>query len=241
MSATPAPGRADEMEAHRRALTAYCTRMLGSRPEGEDAAQEALVRAWRGLDRFAGDCSLRSWLYRIATNVCVDQLRRRRRVVGPVDLTEGTRPASRRRAPATPEVAWVVPDVAGGEPVARERGGEAVDPAATAVARDDVRLACLTALQVLPARQRAALVLCEVLRWRAAEAAELLGASEASVTSALQRARAALAEHRAGHTAAVPGPAVPALQPAPAERRRADRCADAFAAQDLDSLLALLG
>jgi RNA polymerase sigma-70 factor (ECF subfamily) len=115
-----------------------------------------------------------------------------------------------------------------------------VDPAATAVARDDVRLACLTALQVLPARQRAALVLCEVLRWRAAEAAELLGASEASVTSALQRARVTLAEHRARRTAA-PAPSGPGRRVAPAERRRADRCADAFATQDLDSLLALLG
>ena len=241
MSAAPALDRADELEALRGALTAYCARMLGSPAEGEDAAQEALVRAWRGLDRFAGDCSLRSWLYRIATNVCVDQLRRRRRVVGPVDVADGARPTSRRRAPATPEVAWVVPDPAGGEPVARECGGEAVDPAATAVARDDVRLACLTALQVLPARQRAALVLCEVLRWRAADAAELLGASEASVTSALQRARVTLAEHRARRTAAAPAPSGPGRRVAPAERRRADRCADAFATQDLDSLLALLG
>ncbi|MFN2505053.1 MAG: RNA polymerase subunit sigma-70, partial [Acidimicrobiales bacterium] len=175
--------RAEDLEPYRRELTGYCYRMLGSLFEADDAVQETMVRAWRGLEGFAGRSAVRSWLYRIATNVCLDMVRGRRRRARPMDLGPSSTAAS-ELGPALPEHAWVTP-----VPDSRvlPTGG---DPAELAVARESIRLAFVTALQHLPARQRAVLILRDVLRWQAAEVAELLESSVASVNSALQRARA---------------------------------------------------
>ncbi|HEY2218152.1 MAG TPA: sigma-70 family RNA polymerase sigma factor [Gaiellaceae bacterium] len=166
-----------QLEEHRSELKAYSYRMLGSPFEAEDAVQETFIRAWRGLDRFEGRSALRSWLYRIATNVCLDMLSSKERRARPMDLGPAREPVIENLS--TPEVPWI-------EPIP--------DPADVAVERDTIRLAFIAALQHLPPRQRAALVLCEVLRWQATEVAELLDTSVASVNSALQRARATLAE-----------------------------------------------
>jgi RNA polymerase sigma-70 factor (ECF subfamily) len=184
------PARADldaALEAHRIELTAYCYRILGSAFEAEDAVQETFIRAWRNYDRFEGRAALRSWLYKIATNVCFDMKGASQRRARPIDLN----PALTADAPlGTPlaETAWV-------EPVPDERtvaaGG---DPADVAVARESIRLAFVAALQHLPPKQRAVLILREVLRWKAEEVAELLETSVPSVNSALQRARATLAQ-----------------------------------------------
>ena len=157
----------------RRALTGYCSRILGSTFEADDAVQETMVRAWTRRDSFEGRASVHSWLYRIATNVCLDMLRSRRRRATPVDLD-------------------------GLEVLPHDQDLEAaVDPADAAVAREDVELAFVTALQALPARQRAVVILRDVLRWTAPEVADLLGTTPASVNSALQRARATLAARQA--------------------------------------------
>jgi RNA polymerase sigma-70 factor (ECF subfamily) len=163
--------------------------MLGSGFEAEDAAQEALVRAWRSIDRFEGRSSVRSWLYRIATNVCLDMLRSRQRRASPMDLGPASTAKGSVGQPLG-EATWVqpIPD----DRVVADDG----DPAEVAAAREAVRLAFVTALQHLPARQRAVLILREVLRWQATEVAELLDTSVASVNSALQRARATLATCR---------------------------------------------
>jgi RNA polymerase sigma-70 factor, ECF subfamily len=179
--------QASGLEPYRRELTGYCYRMLGSGFEAEDAVQETLLRAWRAADSFEGRSSMRSWLYRIATNVCLDMLRGRQRRARPMELGPASPPEESFIGPTLPEHAWV-------SPIADERVlPESGDPAEIAVARDTIRLAFITALQHLPARQRAILILCEVLRWQAVEAAELLGTSVAAVNSALQRARATLA------------------------------------------------
>jgi RNA polymerase sigma-70 factor (ECF subfamily) len=176
------------LEDHRRELTGYCYRMLGSGFEAEDAVQETLVRAWRAAEQFEGRSSLRSWLYRIATNVCLDMLKGSQRRARPMDLGASSPPDESHLRPMTAENLWV-------SPVADERviplHG---DPAEVAAERESIRLAFITALQHLPARQRAALILFEVLRFPAAEVAELLGTSVAAVNSALQRARATLDE-----------------------------------------------
>jgi RNA polymerase sigma-70 factor, ECF subfamily len=174
-----------ELEQHRLELRGYCYRMLGSAFDAEDAVQETLVRAWRARERFEGRAALRTWLYRIATNVCLDALKGRERRARPMDLGPAGEPLL-ENLHTLPEEAWLgpVPDAL----VAPD------DPAEAAVARDTLRLAFVAALQHLPARQRAALILCEVLRWQASEVAELLETSVASVNSALQRARATLAE-----------------------------------------------
>jgi RNA polymerase sigma-70 factor (ECF subfamily) len=174
-----------ELERHRRELTGYCYRMLGSGSEAEDAVQETLVRAWKAFDRFEGRSSLRSWLYRIAPNVCVDMLRGPQRRARPMDLGPASTTATAVLRP-TPENTWVLP-VADGR-VLDDDG----DPAELAEGRESIRLAFVAALQHLPARQRAVLILCEVLKWQATEVAELLDTSVASVNSALQRARATL-------------------------------------------------
>jgi RNA polymerase sigma-70 factor (ECF subfamily) len=167
-------------------LTGYCYRMLGAGSEAEDAVQETMLRAWRGYDGFEGRASLRSWLYRIATNVCVDMARSPQRRARPMALGPSTRTADAVLGEQLPEERWV-------QPVLDERviaiDG---DPAELAAARESVRLAFVAALQLLPPRQRAVLILCEVLRMSAQETAELLDTSVASVNSALQRARATI-------------------------------------------------
>jgi RNA polymerase sigma-70 factor (ECF subfamily) len=167
-----------EVEQHRAELTGYCYRMLGSPFDAEDAVQETFVRAWRSLEGFEGRAALRSWLYRIATNVCLDMLRAGQRRARPMDLGPSQEPIEQNLNVPT-EVTWI-------EPIP--------DPADVAVEHDTIRLAFVAALQHLPPRQRAALILCEVLRWQASEVAELLETSVASVNSALQRARATIAD-----------------------------------------------
>src|SRR5919198_6756758 len=180
VTATPAFG---ELEQHRRELTAYCYRMLGSPFEAEDAVQDTLLRAWKALDRFEGRSQLRSWLYRIATNVCLDVLSGKERRVRPMALGPACAPIeSNLNIPKDPRWIEPIPD-----------SSIMADPADVAVARESVRLALVAALQELPPRQRAVLILREVLRWEASEVAELLDTTVASVNSALQRARATLA------------------------------------------------
>jgi RNA polymerase sigma-70 factor (ECF subfamily) len=214
-----------DLERHRRELTAYCYRMLGSPFEADDAVQDTLLRAWRGLDRFEGRATVRSWLYRIATNVCLDMLKGRQRRARPMDLG----PAGGPDGPVgemLPEVTWV-------EPVPDVRVAPEGDPAAVAESRETIRLAFIAALQRLPPRQRAVLILCEVLRWQAAEVAELLETSVASVNSALQRARATLRASDAD-----PAEAPPPL--GAAERELLDRYVAAFERYDMDALTALI-
>jgi len=172
------------LEEHRRELTGYCYRMLGSPFDAEDAVQETFIRAWRSFDRFEGRSSLRSWLYRIATNVSLDMLSGRERRARPMDLGPSREPVA-ENLNLLPEVTWI-------EPIPDGRVVPDGDPAEVAIAHDTIRLAFIAALQHLPPRQRAVLILCEVLRWQASEVAELLETSVASVNSALQRARATL-------------------------------------------------
>jgi RNA polymerase sigma-70 factor, ECF subfamily len=201
------------LEQHRRELTAYCYRMLASPFDAEDAVQETFVRAWRGLDRFEGRAALRSWLYRIATNVCLDMLNARERRARPMDLGPAGEPIVENLK--TPEVPWL-------EPIP--------DPADVAADRDTIRLAFVAALQHLPARQRAVLILCEVLRWKANEVAELLETSVASVNSALQRARATL-EATNVHDSGGDGDV---------DRELLDRYVAAFEAYDMEALTSLI-
>src|SRR5271165_3244120 len=215
----------DTIEQYRRELTGYCYRMLGSGFEADDAVQETMLRAWRAADRFEGRSSVRSWLYRIATNICLDMLRGRQRRALPIDLGPASPPVESLLGGFHPDDIWISPIA--DDKVAPEHG----DPADIAVARDTIRLAFVTALQHLPARQRATLILCEVLRMPAAEAAATLGTSVAAVNSALQRARATLA-------------ALPEEQrPVAVEADQADllaRYVDAFERFDMDRLLVLL-
>jgi RNA polymerase sigma-70 factor (ECF subfamily) len=186
--ATGAVGvRPEGLEHYRRELTGYCYRMLGSSFEAEDAVQDTMLRAWQAADRFEGRSSVRSWLYRIATNVCLDMLRGRGRRARPMELGPSMPPEESSLRRVLPEHSWVSP-IADSRVLPQDG-----DPAEIAVAKETIRLAFVTALQHLPPRQRAALILCEVLRWQAAEAADLIGTSVAAVNSALQRARATLA------------------------------------------------
>src|SRR5207237_7061804 len=167
-----------KLEQHRAELNAYCYRMLGSPFEAEDAVQDTFIRAWRGFDRFEGRAALRSWLYRIATNVCLDMLNGRERRARPMDLGPAREPVE-ANLNTLPEATWIQPAPDG---LVAPEG----DPAEVAVARETIRLAFVAALQHLPPRQRAVLILCEVLRWQATEVAELLETTVASVNSALQ-------------------------------------------------------
>jgi RNA polymerase sigma-70 factor (ECF subfamily) len=179
--ATPTAG---DFENHRRELTAYCYRMLSSPFEAEDAVQDTFLRAWRSIDRFEGRASLRSWLYRIATNVCLDMLGSRQRRARPMDLGDARSPDG-PIGEILPEVTWI-------EPIPDSMVASEGDPAAVAQSHETIRLAFVAALQHLPPRQRAVLILCEVLHWKASEVAELLETSVAAVNSALQRARSTL-------------------------------------------------
>ena len=214
----------EDLEQYRRELTGYCYRMLGSFFEAEDAVQEAMVRAWRGIGGFEGRSALRSWLYRIATNVCLDMLRGRERRALPVDLGPSST-ADGSLGPMLPEHAWIQP-----VPDARVLSGDG-DPAELVASRETIRLAFVTALQHLPARQRAVLILREVLSWHAAEVAELLETSVASVNSALQRARATLAVRDVSRSSGVP---------TDYQRALLARYVDAFERYDIDSLVSLL-
>jgi RNA polymerase sigma-70 factor (ECF subfamily) len=214
------------LEQHRRELTGYCYRMLGSSFEAEDAVQDTMVRAWRSFEKFEGRSSLRSWLYRIATNVCLDMLNAGNRRARPMDLS-GPTPVAQAQLNARPEITWL-------EPVPDGRVLPSVaDPAETAVERETIRLAFVAALQHLPPKQRAVLILREVLAWKASEVAELLGTTVASVNSALQRARATLSEQ---------GPAASdAADPLDEEQQQLlERYVAAFEGYDMKALTALL-
>jgi RNA polymerase sigma-70 factor (ECF subfamily) len=230
-TATPTPPRSAAdldtvLERYRVELTAYCYRMLGSAFEAEDAVQETFVRAWRAYDKFEGRSALRSWLYRIATNVCVDMLNSPQRRARPMDLGPA-RPADTPLGQPLPENAWI-------EPVPDSRTVPADgDPADVAVARESIRLAFVAALQRLPARQRAVLILREVLHWHAEEVAELLETTVASVNSALQRARATIA----ASADAEPGSAEELDD---AKRALLARYVDAFERYDMEALTSLL-
>jgi RNA polymerase sigma-70 factor, ECF subfamily len=228
MSVVAATTSAAELERdlgqHRQELMGYCYRMLGSPFDAEDAVQETLLRAWRGVDRFDGRAALRSWLYRIATNVCMDALSARNRRARPMDLGPAREPvADNLNVPA--EVTWI-------EPIPDGMVASA-DPAEATMGRETLRLAFIAALQRLPARQRAALILCEVLHWKAAEAAELLDTSVASVNSALQRARASLDQTQIRDTEQ-------ADEVAGDQRELLARYVAAFEAYDMDALTALI-
>jgi RNA polymerase sigma-70 factor (ECF subfamily) len=216
---------AEELEQHRKTLTGYCYRMLGSPFEAEDAVQETMLRAWRGFEAFEGRAALRSWLYRIATNVCLDNLKGRERRAVPMDFGPAQEPVA-ANLHTRPEVTWI-------EPIPDSALVAAADPADVAVAHENIRLAFVAALQHLPSRQRAVLILCEVLRWKAAEVAELLDTSVASVNSALQRARATLeASELSSDDAVAPTDA--------AQRELLDRYVEAFERYDLNALTALI-
>ncbi|MGW3195620.1 sigma-70 family RNA polymerase sigma factor [Streptomyces sp. NPDC001118] len=216
------------LEKHRTELTGYCYRMLGSSFEAEDAVQDTLVRAWRSYEKFEGRSSLRSWLYRIATNVCLDMLTAGNKRARPMDLTEST-PLAQVALSPRPDNTWL-------EPVPDARVLPSVDdPAEAAVAKESIRLAFMAALQQLPPKQRAVLILREVLAWKASEVAELLGTSVASVNSALQRARATLAERAdTGDEGAVSDPLDEEQQ------RLLERYVKAFEGYDMTALTALL-
>jgi RNA polymerase sigma-70 factor (ECF subfamily) len=215
-----------DLEAYRAELTGYCYRMLGSAFDAEDAVQDTLTKAWRAVDRFEGRSSLRTWLYRIATNVCLDLLNGRGRRTRPVDLGPSSTVAEAQLV-ARPDATWVEP-----VPDGRLLPTDA-DPSEIAATRESVRLAFVAALQLLPPRQRAVLVLREVLRWQASEVAELLDTTVASVNSALQRARATIQARQPDS-----GEAFDPLD----ERQREllARYLDAFERYDMEALAALL-
>jgi RNA polymerase sigma-70 factor (ECF subfamily) len=215
--------RPEDLERHRRELTGYCYRMLGSAFEADDAVQDTMVKAWKGIDGFEGRSAVRSWLYRIATNVCLDMLRGRQRRARPMDLGPSSA-ANAFHGATLPESAWV-------EPIP-DRRVLPDDPAEVATTKETIRLAFVTALQHLPARQRAVLILREVLRWPATDVADLLGTSVASVNSALQRARATLASK---------APDADEERPVDGEDQQLiAHYVDAFERYDIDRLVTLL-
>jgi RNA polymerase sigma-70 factor (ECF subfamily) len=229
---------ADELESHRRELTGYCYRMLGSGGEAEDAVQETFLRAWRSRDGFQGRAKLRSWLYTIATNVCIDMPQRPQRRARPMDLVSPSSADITILPDQLAEYNWVQP-----APDARVLPADG-DPAEMMALRESIRLAFVTALQHLPPRQRAVLILREVLHWQASEVAELLATTPASVNSALQRARATLDQA----AIADPGDTVDSVlspeesgRPLDAgEEKLVARYAAAFESYDIDSLVSLL-
>ncbi|MEU6759197.1 sigma-70 family RNA polymerase sigma factor [Streptomyces sp. NPDC046685] len=220
MQDTVAPGATIRLEEYRGELTGYCYRMLGSYAEAEDAVQETMVRAWKNVERFEGRSSLRSWVYRIATNICLDALAAGRRRALPMDFSE---PSSGASPPGDPEDAamWIGPCPGGG-------------PEAAATAGESVRLAFIAVLQHLPPKQRATLILRDVLAFSAREVAELHSSTVASVNSALQRARATLAAHRG------PVDDSDTRPPDAVNRMLAERYARAFSRYDMEELNMLL-
>lgn len=220
-------GLEEHMERSRRELTGYCYRMLGSAADAEDAVQETFVRAWKGIDRFQGRAALRTWLYKIASNVCFDALQASGKRAIPVDLG----PSSTWDAPLAdqmPEATWVGPI-----PDRLVISGDG-DPVLASQARESVKLAFIVALQNLPPRQRAILILCEVLNWKAAEVADLLHLTVPAVNSALQRARATL-----GSKDLEPMELAPESKDEASEELLA-RYLDAFERYDMDALTAIL-
>jgi RNA polymerase sigma-70 factor, ECF subfamily len=215
-----------ELEQHRRALTAYCYRMLGSAFEADDAVQETMLRAWRGIDGYEARASLRSWLYRIATNVCIDALNGRRRRALPMDLAPSV-PGDRDVGAPASEVTWIGPI-----PDGRVLGPDD-DPAEQAATRDSIRLAFVAALQHLRPKPRAVLILRDVVGWPASEVADVLDTTAAAVHSTLQRARRTLAAHN-------PPTATGMAGLTDADRALLARYVDAFVRYDVDALVALL-
>ena len=216
---------ATQLEVHRAPLTGHCYRMLGSAFDAEDAVQETMVRAWQGLDRFEGRSSLRTWLYRIATNVCLDALSDRSRRARPME--EGPNGSVEDHLERRERTHWLEPI-----PDARVLPADA-NPFELAALRQSIRLAFVSALQHLPPRQRAALLLSEVVGWSAAEVAECLDMSVAAVNSALQRARATIATRN--------GSAISGSEPlTPDEAQLLDRYVDAFQNYDVETLVSLL-
>jgi RNA polymerase sigma-70 factor (ECF subfamily) len=212
------------VDGYRGELRVHCYRMLGSFTDAEDHVQETLLRAWRSRESFEGRSTIRAWLYRIATNVCLDTLRTHpERVLLVGDVGD----------PAPSEIPWLQPYpdrlLDGVAPTSDE-------PDALVVARETIELAYLAAIQLLPANQRAVLILRDVLDWSAAETADLLETSVASVTSALQRARATLKQHRPDE----PGGWTPAIEPSADERELLQRYMDAHARADSDAVVAMM-
>lgn len=226
VSAVAEPGgvRAEQLEQHRRELTGYCYRMLGSIHEAEDAVQDTMLRAWRALATFDDRIGLRPWLYRIATNVCLDMLKGRSRRALPIDVAPVATSAARLGTPR-PEATWIQP--APDSLIVSTRD----EPEQLALVRESVRLAFVAALQHLGPRQRAVLILRDVLRWKAAEVAVLLETSTDAVNSALRRARAVVAKI---------DPESAGDRPAEPDRRLLAAYIDAFDRHDVDALVALL-
>ncbi|TKV29059.1 sigma-70 family RNA polymerase sigma factor [Arthrobacter sp. NamB2] len=222
----PGTGSFDQLlEASRRDLTGYCYRMLGAASEAEDAVQETMIKAWSRQESFAGQSSLRTWLFRIAHNVCVDMLRSPQRRARPMDLGPSTRTADAVLGTPLMESVFV-------QPIPDERVIDTSgDPAVVAEARDTIRLAFVAALQHLPPLQRSVLILCEVLRWSAAEVATLLEVTTASVNSALQRARKTMAGYE-------PSASMPLEDPA--HKDLLAKYLRAFEAYDMAALVSLL-
>jgi RNA polymerase sigma-70 factor (ECF subfamily) len=214
-----------ELEPYRGELTGYCYRMLGSPFDAEDAVQDAFIRAWRHREQFEGRAALRSWLFRIATNVCLDMLKSKERRIRPMELGPAKEPVA-TNLNTRPEATWL-------EPIPVQMLAPERDPADLVVERESIRLAFVAALQNLPAKQRAVLILREVLHWEASEVAQLLDTSVASVNSALQRARATLASRNLSESD----------KPAPlsdADRAMLDRYVAAFERYDISALTDLL-
>jgi len=212
-------------DEQRHELVAHCYRMLGSTSEAEDAVQETLIRAWAGIDNFEGRGALRAWIFGIATHVCLDMLRETQRRALPMDLTAAS-PGTAMLGEPLPDSVWVQPMP---DAVAVGAGS---DPAEVAASRETIRLAFVAALQVLPPRQRAVLILREVLRWRASEVAELLETSVVSVNSALQRARSRLAASDVNRRSAE--------LPSDEEQALLARYIEAFERFDIEALVSLL-
>jgi RNA polymerase sigma-70 factor (ECF subfamily) len=214
-----------ELEPYRAELTAHCYRMLGSPFDAEDAVQEAFVRAWRGRDRFEGRAAIRSWLYRIATNVSLDMLKGKDRRARPMDFGPACEPIE-ANLHTRGEATWI-------EPIPASLVAPDGDPADLAVTSESIRLAFIAALQHLPARQRAVLILREVLRWEASEVAELLETTVQSVNSALQRARASIARSNVTSSDSIPSLS-------DADGAMLERYVKAFERYDIEALTSLI-